>query len=188
MVVHACSFFLAQGQVVKGFEPPTWPEQFKCLLVRTRDIPEGSNSNQQVVSVDTLFYDWPNRRNLFIIREQGNPNNMYDLELGNGTSYYYTMGKSNATCDRKTFPVGILPPFWLKGATYLGRQEINGIVCDAWAKASFITYYASALNPWLPVRWIFHKDNMTQDVVRFHKGSKWSEDLWRIPKHCPRAA
>lgn len=40
------------------------------------------------------------------------------------------------------FPVGILPPTWLRGAQYLGTETVDGAFeCHVWTKANFIVYY-----------------------------------------------
>jgi hypothetical protein len=119
--------------------------------------------------------------NIHTCKHLSSGSSRYDLELGSGRSYYYE--PASQTCKGFRFPVGILPPDWLQGSAYLGRTKVNDIECDAWTKANFIVYYAD-IHTGDPVRWVFLKDNMTQDVVRFHPGKAPPQQLWEVPSYC----
>lgn len=99
-----------------------------------------------------LYYDWPRRRNLNLVRHQLSADPLYDVEWNNGTGFYF----DSKACRVEQFPVGVLPPWWLSGggAEYVGRRVAGGIDCHVWGKAGFIFYYEEARTG-RPVRWDF---------------------------------
>lgn len=127
--------------------PAPWPEQFHSVLLM--------NYSNELSLVD-LWYDWPGGRNFNILRRQlgadGPP--FFDLEWNNGTSFFYTL-QAPRSCRSAQLDVGILRPDWLRGALYLGRASVDGFLCDAWAKADFITYYQD-VRTLRPVKWVFY--------------------------------
>lgn len=130
-----------------GGTPPTptpWPPQFHSLLYINYS---GS------LSIVDLWYDWPNSRNFNIIQHQLG-DLLYDLEWGNGTSFYYTLDGARR-CRTVLFDVGILRPDWLNGASYVGRDAVGGFLCNVWEKAQFIWYYEDVATR-RPVHWVFH--------------------------------
>jgi hypothetical protein len=58
------------------------------------------------------------------------------------------------------FPVGVLPPDWLAGAVYLGREHVDGFDCHLWTKVDFIWYYEEVATG-RPVRWNFFNGTPT---------------------------
>ncbi|MED6149516.1 hypothetical protein PIB30_063320 [Stylosanthes scabra] len=48
----------------------------------------------------------------------------------NGTSFYYTLDPYKKECNVMHFPVGILRPNWLDGATYLGQRMVDNFLCN----------------------------------------------------------
>ncbi|KAK4410695.1 hypothetical protein Sango_0142500 [Sesamum angolense] len=108
--------------------PTPWPLQFHSILFM--------NNTKGLLQVVDLWYDWPNGRNFNIIQNQLGKK-LYDLEWDNGTSYYYTLD-ANKECKIRHFPVGILRPNWLDGATYLGQVYRDGFLCNVWEKVDFI--------------------------------------------------
>ena len=70
-----------------------------------------------------------------------------------------------------------------QGARYLGVHDVGNITCNTWTKADFVVYYSDQ-HTGHPVRWTFLKDNMTQDVVRFHEGREAPEETWEVPRYC----
>jgi hypothetical protein len=103
------------------------------------------------LSIIDLWYDFPNGRNLHLIQKQLGPVT-HDVEYTNGTSYYYDL--EAGTCREVSFPVGILRPDWLSGATYVGVEEIDGFKCNVWDKVDFIRYWED-IETQRPVSWIF---------------------------------
>lgn len=126
--------------------PATWPEQFHSILLM-------NNTNTSTLQKVDLWYDWPNGRNFNIIQNQLGEL-LYDLEWTNGTSFYYTLD-SNKKCKVLHFPVGILPPNWLHGATYIGQRYMDSFLCNVWEKVDFITYYEDVVSK-RPVCWAFY--------------------------------
>lgn len=125
--------------------PAPWPEQFHSILFM-------NDSKGSLQKVD-LWYDWPRGRNFNIIQYQLGKL-LYDLEWDNGTSYIYTLD-SNRECKVLHFPVGILRPNWLDGATYLGQKYMDGFLCNVWEKVDFIWYYEDVVSK-RPVYWAFY--------------------------------
>jgi hypothetical protein len=124
--------------------PTPWPEQFHAVMFTNL-----TESGGRLQLVD-LYYDWPGGRNLNLIRNQLSGDPTYDVEWTNGTSYIF----DSASCRTIRFPVGLLPPDWLAGATYLGRESVDGFDCHLWTKVDFVWYYEEVATG-RPVRWNF---------------------------------
>ncbi|KAJ4837605.1 hypothetical protein Tsubulata_039294 [Turnera subulata] len=156
--------------------PATWPLQFHSILF-------ANNSGGNLQKVD-LWYDWPNGRNFNIIQNQLGKLT-YDLEWDNGTSHIYTLD-SNQECRVLHFPVGILRPNWLEGATYLGQQEVDGFLCNVWEKVDFIWYYEDVITK-RPVYWVFYT-GLTAHVMTFEVGAVLDDAEWQAPDYCFKKA
>ncbi|KAG8379637.1 hypothetical protein BUALT_Bualt07G0109700 [Buddleja alternifolia] len=152
--------------------PTPWPLQFHSILFMNN-----TKGNLQVVD---LWYDWPNRRNFNIIQNQLGKK-LYDLEWGNGTSYYYTLDE-NKECKTRLFPVGILRPNWLDGANYVGEVYRDGFLCNVWEKVDFITYYEDVATK-RPVSWAFYT-GMVAHVMTFEVGKVLDDPNWQAPVYC----
>nr|XP_027126441.1 uncharacterized protein At4g14100-like [Coffea arabica] len=152
--------------------PVPWPEQFHSILFV-------NNSKGSLQKVD-LWYDWPGGRNFNIIQYQLGKL-LYDLEWDNGTSYIYTLD-SNKECRVLHFPVGILRPNWLDGATYLGQKYMDGFLCNVWEKVDFIWYYEDVVTK-RPVYWAFFT-GMVAHVMTFEVGSVLEDPEWQAPVYC----
>ncbi|CEM09996.1 unnamed protein product [Vitrella brassicaformis CCMP3155] len=161
--------------------PMAWPEVFHALMVQQRG---------GVPGVTDLYYDWPNRRNLHVIRLQYQ-STLYDNERqGYGAYYHPTEG----TCFVIDFQgVGILTPDWLvDNSTYLGTQAVNNRTCHTWMKGDSMDpnrpgpflHYWEDVHTRLPVRWQFF-DGMSFDIIQWHAGEAASEAVWAIPPYCP---
>uniref|UniRef100_A0A3N7HN42 Uncharacterized protein n=1 Tax=Populus trichocarpa TaxID=3694 RepID=A0A3N7HN42_POPTR len=151
--------------------PAPWPHQFHSILFMD------NNGSLQVVD---LWYDWTNGRNFNIIQNQLGKL-LYDLEWDNGTSYIYTLD-SNKECRVLHFPVGVLRPNWLEGATHLGQQEVDGFLCNVWQKVDFIWYYEDVITK-RPVYWVFYT-GMTAHVMTFEVGAVLEDPKWQAPVYC----
>lgn len=130
-----------------------------------------------------LYYDWPRRRNLNLVRHQLSADPLYDVEWNNGTGFYF----DSKACRVEQFPVGVLPPWWLSGggAEYVGRRVAGGIDCHVWGKAGFIFYYEEARTG-RPVRWDFvDVTGIQQFVMSFEPGAALEDDAqWQAPAYC----
>jgi hypothetical protein len=124
--------------------PTPWPEQFHAVMFTNL-----TESGGRLQLID-LYYDWPKGRNLNLIHKQLSGDPIYDVEWTNGTSYFFDSG----SCRTIHVPVGVLPPDWLAGAVYLGREHIDGFDCHLWTKVDFIWYYEEVATG-RPVRWNF---------------------------------
>lgn len=124
--------------------PTPWPEQFHAVMFTNL-----TESGGRLQLID-LYYDWPRGRNLNLIHNQLSGDPTYDVEWTNGTSYIF----DSASCRTIRFPVGVLPPNWLDGAVYLGRESTDGFDCHLWTKVDFVWYYEDVLTR-RPVRWNF---------------------------------
>lgn len=113
-----------------------------------------------------LWYDWPNGRNFNIIQNQLNAVVVYDLEWTNGTSFIYTLHPSDRHCKVVQFPVGILRPNFLEGATYLGQEHVDNFLCNVWTKVDFIVYYEDVLTR-RPVKWFFYS-GLVLSLLYYH--------------------
>ncbi|KAL8123200.1 uncharacterized protein At4g14100-like [Apium graveolens] len=152
--------------------PTPWPKQFHSIIFMT-------TKETKLQKVD-LWYDWPNGRNFNIIQSQLGKL-LYDLEWTNGTSFYYTLD-SNKECKVMHFPVGILAPDWLHGATYVGQKSIDGFLCNVWEKVEFITYYEDVVSK-RPVSWTFYT-GMTAHIMTFEVGKVLDDPNWQAPVYC----
>ena len=82
------------------------------------------------------------------------------------------------------FPVGILRPDWLKGATFKGQEDVDGFQCNRWEKADFITYWAGTKSG-LPVKWEFHVGSVgVFHVMRFLPGEELPLERLQAPRYC----
>ncbi|GAA0185712.1 hypothetical protein Leryth_003007 [Lithospermum erythrorhizon] len=152
--------------------PTPWPHQFHSLLFM-------NTSGGALQKVD-LWYDWPNGRNFNIIQNQLDKL-YYDLEWDNGTSYIYTLDKDKE-CRVLNFPVGILRPDWLDGATYLGQKYMDGFLCNVWTKVDFIWYYEDVATR-RPVYWAFYSGYVAH-VMTFEVGAVLEDAEWQAPAYC----
>ncbi|GJN24784.1 hypothetical protein PR202_gb12547 [Eleusine coracana subsp. coracana] len=152
--------------------PTPWPEQFHAVMFTNL-----TESGGRLQLID-LYYDWPRGRNLNLIRDQLSGDPTYDVEWTNGTSFIF----DSATCRTIRFPVGLLPPDWLAGATYLGRESVDGFDCHLWTKVDFVWYYEEVATG-RPVRWNFF-NGMQQHVMSFEVGGVLEDSEWQAPAHC----
>ncbi|KQK20500.1 uncharacterized protein At4g14100 [Brachypodium distachyon] len=152
--------------------PTPWPEQFHAVMFTNL-----TESGGRLQLID-LYYDWPRGRNLNLIRSQLSGDPKYDVEWTNGTSYIF----DSASCRTIKFAVGILPPDWLRGAVYLGRETTDGFDCHVWTKVDFIWYYEDVVTH-RPVRWNFYT-GMQQHVMSFNVGGVLEDSQWQAPAHC----
>ncbi|KAG5230432.1 NAD(P)-binding Rossmann-fold superfamily protein [Salix suchowensis] len=155
--------------------PAPWPHQFHSILFMN------NNGSLQVVD---LWYDWTNGRNFNIIQNQLGKL-LYDLEWDNGTSYIYTLD-SNQECRVLLFPVGVLRPNWLEGATYLGQQDVDGFLCNVWQKVDFIWYYEDVITK-RPVHWVFYTEDpkWQAPVYCFNESEKKENAVFKSVLYCP---
>lgn len=160
--------------------PAPWPEQFHAVLF-TNLTNVSTASTSPPLRLTDLYYDWPRRRNLNLIRYQLSGDPLYDVEWNNGTSFYF----DSATCRTEHFPVGVLRPDWLVDCVYLGRESTGGIDCHLWGKEGFIVYYEDVLTG-RPVRWNFiDVTGIQQFVMSFEVGVVLEDDSqWQAPAHC----
>ncbi|CAL5082904.1 unnamed protein product [Urochloa decumbens] len=161
--------------------PTPWPERFHAVLF-TNLTNYSSASTGPPLRVTDLYYDWPRRRNLNLVRHQLSADPLYDVEWDNGTSFYF----DSSSCRVQRFPVGVLPPWWLSGggAEYVGREVTGGIECHVWGKAGFIVYYEEAATG-RPVRWNFiDVTGIQQFVMSFEPGVALEDAQWQAPAHC----
>ena len=194
--------------------PPVWP---RALVVVQRRVPDRDARVGPATTV--TYYDYERGANLIQIRpdpargEGGKTAPVvWDLELNTGRSYYFV--PSARTCTAVAFPVGILRPGWLEGATPLGRSastwrrahgdgesEARGAappgeaaatdraVCG-WTKGDFVDYYADAATG-VPDSWYFHTMKATFRVLNYTAigDLSWSHDtidpaLFVPPDYC----
>ena len=156
--------------------PPVWPEQ---LVLVQRKVPDDDSGNSTTVT----YYDWKRQANLILITPDANETDvLWDLELGNHHSYYFT--PTRATCQPMRFPVGILKPNWLANATCLGEVMVLGRKTVGWTKEDFITYYADAVSD-DPVSWYFHTMQARFDTIYYAPGAQVpSDDYFLPPSYC----
>lgn len=111
--------------------PPVWP---RSLVVVQQRIPDRDSRVGPATTV--TYYDYDRGANLIQIHPEPNCGEehdggdcdgsetttkkpvVWDLELNTGHSYYFV--PSQKSCTAVDFPVGILRPDWLEGATPLG--------------------------------------------------------------------
>lgn len=142
--------------------PTPWPERFHAVLfTNLTNYTEASTGPP--LRVTDLYYDWPRRRNLNLVRHQLSADPLYDVEWNNGTGFYF----DSKACRVEQFPVGVLPPWWLSGggAEYVGRRVAGGIDCHVWGTAGFIFYYEEARTG-RPVRWDFVDGTVLYTVLQ----------------------
>ncbi|XP_074560908.1 uncharacterized protein At4g14100-like [Curcuma longa] len=151
--------------------PASWPPQFHSLLYV---------NNSGALSLVDLWYDWPNSRNFNIIQHQLG-SLLYDLEWGNGTSFYYTFD-GDRSCRTVHFEVGILRPDWLDSANYVGLETVDGFLCNVWEKAQFIWYYED-VETRRPVHWLFYTGQSVH-VMTFEVGAVLEDAKWQAPVYC----
>eukprot|EP00897_Mesotaenium_endlicherianum_P008898 jgi/Mesen1/8036/ME000428S07240 len=162
---------LALGPQLEPVPKPTpWPKQLYCQLFQNR------TGNLAIVD---LWYDWKRGGNMNIIRSIGG-NTLYDVEWNNGTSYYFDLEAE--ICKTISFPVGILRPDWLAGASYLGRESVGGVECNVFSKAEFITYYED-VQAKVPVKWQFFTGAIFT-VLKFEAGRVLDDQGWQAPQYC----
>ncbi|XP_050226132.1 uncharacterized protein At4g14100-like [Mercurialis annua] len=167
-----CSYALSESTKSADPTPAPWPHQFHSILFM-------NNTAGNLQAVD-LWYDWIKGRNFNIIQNQQGKL-LYDLEWNNGTSYIYTLDSAQE-CRTLHFPVGILRPDWLDGATYLGQRQVDGFLCNVWEKVDFITYYEDVISK-RPVYWEFYT-GMVAHVMTFEVGAVLEDEQWQAPVYC----
>ncbi|KAH0470882.1 hypothetical protein IEQ34_000605 [Dendrobium chrysotoxum] len=154
--------------------PAPWPKQFHSVLFM---------NYSGALSLIDLWYDWPNGRNFNIIQDQLGGPPLHNLEWNNGTSFFYTLPNTpSPKCRSAQFPVGILRPNWLDGATYLGQVTIDGFLCNSWEKVEFIRYYEDVATR-RPVNWVFYT-GMEVHVMTFEVGAALNDEKWQAPAYC----
>ena len=182
LIAAAATTAAAASSATTPDGPAPWPEQFHAVLF-TNLTNVSIASSGPPLRLHDLYYDWPRRRNLNLIRYQLSGDPLYDVEWNNGTSFYF----DSATCRTLQFPVGVHRPGWIAegGAVYLGRETTGGIDCHVWGKADFIVYYEDALTR-RPVRWNFiDVTGIEQFVMSFEVGVVLEDDdQWQAPAHC----
>ncbi|ERN06091.1 hypothetical protein AMTR_s00016p00017300 [Amborella trichopoda] len=146
--------------------PTPWPDQFHSILF--------TNYSGSLSLID-LWYDWPNGRNFNIIQDQLGKL-LYDLEWNNGTSFFYTLD-SKRECRSAEVGVGILRKDWLDGAQYLGREMVDGFLCNVWKKVDFIWYYEDVETN-RPVHWVFYTGRSAH-VMTFEVGAVLEDEKWQ---------
>jgi len=174
--------------------PPIWPDRLKVVQ---RRIPDADSRVDTAIAV--TYYDWIYGANLVQITSLDNTSKptLWDLELSfakhtpDDDTYYesYYFYPSLKTCKSIHFPVGILRPDWLKGASPTGEYWIDDVsgsvtrnkttprhataqqhhtstkVCG-WTKADFIEYYADK-DTGEPVQWYFHSMKASFHVLEY---------------------
>ncbi|KAF8700766.1 hypothetical protein HU200_034122 [Digitaria exilis] len=162
--------------------PTPWPERFHAVMF-TNLTNYSYASTGPPLRITDLYYDWPRRRNLNLVRHQLSGDPLHDVEWNNGTSFYF----DDSSCRVERFHVGVLPPWWLSGggAEYAGRAVAGGIECHVWGKAGFIFYYEEVATG-RPVRWDFiDVTGIQQFVMRFEPGKALEDDKqWQAPAYC----
>lgn len=120
IVLMSCAV-LVRSQSPAG--PPVWPKQFHTLLFQNRT---------DALALVDLYYDWPNGRQLSIIRTQlGSVK--WNLEFANKSSLLWSPDARTCTSEHVSF--GILPPDWLKDTVNAGRQVVDGLVAETWVSS-----------------------------------------------------
>ena len=184
--------------------PPTWP---RALVVTQRRVPDAGARVGPAVTV--TYYDYDRGGNLVQItpedganatapEEGGDDATLWDLELNDGRSYYFT--PSLGECRAADFPVGILRPDWLAGATPLGpstsawrrweegrRGGGNATAEDrpvcGWTQADFVDYYADAATG-EPDSWYFHAMRASFRVLDYRPNAVIDPSLLVPPDYC----
>mmetsp|Transcript_55490 Transcript_55490/g.119776 ORF Transcript_55490/g.119776 Transcript_55490/m.119776 type:complete len:207 (-) Transcript_55490:81-701(-) len=161
-------------------KPPTWPVRFRA---EQRRVPTSDPNCEANCSNVTTYYDWERQANLIIDQPDfGKDGPLWDLELGNHSSYYVHPLKE--TCMYMHFQVGILRPDWLQNATYMGKSTIQGVSVHGWTKVDFIDYYAS-VEDCSPVSWYFHTMKTSFNTIGFFPDEAVpDESYFRPPDYC----
>ncbi|CAM9203339.1 unnamed protein product, partial [Phaeothamnion confervicola] len=161
-------------------EPPMWPSRFHAVMRQQRGDDLG---------IVDLWYDFPAKRNLNIVRTQKGEANgpLFDNELQNGTTYYYTPQTKECHCIQ--MGVGLLPPTWLQGATYLRDEKVGHYDCHVWENGDsdvpgrpFVTYWAEKATG-RPAKWIFFDDALFEPI-EWTPGATADDALFQLPSYC----
>jgi len=163
-----------------------WPDKLHATLIQNRSGDMG---------VVELYYDFVRGFNLNVISalsSRGDP--LFDLELQNGSTYYFRPSDASA-CKRIDMGVGILRPDWLEGADYLGEEKLvldtKTLVAEKWSQGErpdgkpgvFITYWNDKETQ-TPIKWTFF-DNAEFFVIRWEPGVGPEDDsIYSIPQAC----
>ncbi|KAL6647322.1 hypothetical protein ACP70R_014759 [Stipagrostis hirtigluma subsp. patula] len=155
--------------------PTPWPEQFHAVVLSNLTA---SGGRLQLID---LYYDWPHGRNLNVVRDQLSGEPVYNVEWANGSSYLFDAAASS--CRSTWHPVGILPPDWIAGAAYLGRDAADGFDCHVWSNLFFRRYYEDVATG-RPVRWNFN--GAERHVMSFEAGGvpEAGSSKWQAPACC----
>ena len=162
-----------------GPEPPVWPARFRLAQRRIPDDPTAGNAST------VTYYDSIAGANLILITPDANKSDvLWDLELNTKKSFYFTPARR--TCQRMSFPVGILRPDWLANASYLGITACpyaKSKRCSAWTKAQFIDYYAD-LKTCEPVAWYFWSMKAMFTTVQYTADARAPAGYFQPPAYC----
>lgn len=139
---------LARTSVAEDPTPTPWPTPFYAVLYQ---------NFSGIIGLMDLYYDWENGRNLHLIKNQYQPI-VHDMEFNNGTVLKWS---TSSDCRNLDVGVGVLPPTWLKGATYLGTQKEDGFTVNVFTKADFIVYREDVVSK-RPVSWTFYTGECTR--------------------------
>lgn len=158
--------------------PPVWPHTLKVVQRRVPD------SDSKVGPATTVtYYDYDYGGNLIqITPDRGEV--LWDLELNSHHSFYFT--PSEQTCKAVDFPVGILRPNWLQGATPLGPSKSwdgSGRAVCGWTKVDFIDYYVDATTG-IPDSWYFHTMKASFQVLNYTENPIIDPALFVPPEYC----
>jgi hypothetical protein len=167
--------------------PPIWP---RSLILVQKRVPDRDSRVGPATTV--TFYDYDLGGNLIQItpRKKTELNSeptgdvLWDLELNSGHSFYFTPAKP--TCQKVDFPVGILRPNWLEGATPLGPSKSwdgSGRQVCGWTKVDFIDYYADAATGG-PDSWYFHTMKATFQTIDYKENPSIDPALFVPPDYC----
>mmetsp|Transcript_9999 Transcript_9999/g.15049 ORF Transcript_9999/g.15049 Transcript_9999/m.15049 type:complete len:196 (+) Transcript_9999:231-818(+) len=165
-----------------GSQPsyPIWPDSFHGTL---------KEKQGDLLSDVDLYYNYPKGVNVNIIRKKTDLNGtLWDIEWNNGTSYFFH--PLTKDCQIIKFGVGILPPNWLEGATYLGIEEVDSFQCNKWQKGDsdvpgmpFITYWDD-VETRKPFQYQFFSGSLLK-FVDFEPISEEEEKMvFQVPDYC----
>ncbi|OAE21986.1 hypothetical protein AXG93_4382s1170 [Marchantia polymorpha subsp. ruderalis] len=160
---------LARTSVAEDPTPTPWPTPFYAVLYQ---------NFSGIIGLMDLYYDWENGRNLHLIKNQYQPI-VHDMEFNNGTVLKWS---TSSDCRNLDVGVGVLPPTWLKGATYLGTQKEDGFTVNVFTKADFIVYREDVVSK-RPVSWTFYTGRDVH-VMSFQPGYVLPEENWYVPVEC----
>mmetsp|Transcript_40835 Transcript_40835/g.75561 ORF Transcript_40835/g.75561 Transcript_40835/m.75561 type:complete len:279 (-) Transcript_40835:428-1264(-) len=169
--------------------PPVWPER---LVVVQRRVPDKDSRVEPATTV--TYYDSIDNANLIQITYDktlsalSDNRVLWDLELGNKSSYYFY--PDTKKCTTIQFPVGVLRTDWLRDAQPLGENLAwDGArrVCG-WTKLDFIDYYAD-YETGEPTGWYFHTMKASFNVLYYAPGESVRDKAWFIPpEFCAKSA